>query len=88
MTRKGFTEEQIGFALRQAEAGTAVSEICRKLGVSEPTFYRWKRKFAGLGISEIRRLKQLEDENRRLKQVVADLTLDKAMLQDVARRKW
>ena len=56
--------------------------------MSEPTFYRWKRKFAGLGISEIRRLKQLEDENRRLKQVVADLTLDKAMLQDVARRKW
>ena len=88
MTRKGFTEEQIWFALRQAEAGTAVAEICRKLGVSEPTFYRWKRKFAGLGISEIRRLKQLEDENRRLKQVVADLTLDKAMLQDVARRKW
>ncbi len=88
MTRKGFTEEQIGFALRQAEAGTAVSEICRKLGVSEPTFYRWKRKFTGLGISEIRRLKQLEDENRRLKQVVADLTLDKAMLQDVVRRKW
>jgi len=88
MTRKGFTEEQISFALRQAEAGTAVSEICRKLGVSEPTFYRWKRKFTGLGISEIRRLKQLEDENRRLKQVVADLTLDKAMLQDVVRRKW
>jgi putative transposase len=88
MARKGFTEEQIGFALRQADAGTSVSDICRKLGVSEPTFYRWKRKFAGLGITEIRRLKQLEDENRRLKQVVADLTLDKAMLQDVVRRKW
>ena len=84
MPRKGFTEEQIGVALRQAEAGTAVAEICRKLGIAEPTFYRWKRKYAGLGISEIRRLKQLEDENRRLKQVVADLTLDKAMLQDVA----
>lgn len=88
MARKGFTEEQIGFALRQADAGTSVGEICRKLGISEPTFYRWKRKFAGLGITEIRRLKQLEDENRRLKQVVADLTLDKAMLQDVVRRKW
>ena len=68
--------------------GTAVTDICRKLGIAEPTFYRWKRKYAGLGISEIRRLKQLEDENRRLKQVVADLTLDKAMLQDVVRRKW
>lgn len=88
MARKGFTEEQIGLALRQADAGTPAGEICRKLGISEPTFYRWKHKFAGLGISEIRRLKQLEDENRRLKQVVADLTLDKAMLQDVVRRKW
>ena len=88
MARKGCTEEQIGVALRQADAGTPVVEICRKLGISEPTFYRWKRKYAGLGISEIRRLKQLEDENRRLKQVVADLTLDKAMLQDVVRRKW
>ena len=88
MPRKGFTEEQIGFALRQADAGTAVVEICRKLGVSEPTFYRWKRGYVGLGVSEIRRLKQLEEENRRLKQVVADLTLDKAMLQEVVRRKW
>jgi putative transposase len=88
MARKGFTEEQIGFALRQAEAGTAVADICRKLGVSEATFYRWKQRFAGMGVAEIRRLKQLEDENRRLKQVVADLTLDKAMLQDVLRRKW
>ena len=88
MARKGFTEEQIGVAIRQAEAGTAVPEICRKLGIAEATFYRWKRKYAGMGISEIRRLKQLEEENRRLKQVVADLTLDKAMLQDVVRRKW
>ena len=88
MARKGYTEEQIGFALRQAEAGTAVADICRKLGVSEATFYRWKQRFAGMGVAEIRRLKQLEDENRRLKQVVADLTLDKAMLQDVLRRKW
>jgi putative transposase len=88
MKRKRFTEEQIAFALRQAEAGTSVEEVCRKLGVSEPTFYRWKKHFAGRGVPEIRRLKQLEDENRRLKQLVADLTLDKTMLQDVVRRKW
>ena len=88
MARNRNTEEQIGVALRQADAGTPVGEICRKLGISEPTFYCWRRKFEGMGISEIRRLKQLEDENRRLKQVVADLTLDKAMLQAVVRRKW
>jgi putative transposase len=88
MGRRGFSEEQIGVALRQSDAGTAVPDICRKLGIAEATFYRWKRKYAGMGISEIRRLKQLEEENRRLKQVVADLTLDKAMLQDVVRRKW
>ena len=88
MKRKRFTEEQIAFALRQAEAGTPVEEVCRKLGVSEPTFYRWKKHLAGMGVPEIRRLKQLEEENRRLKQLVADLTLDKTMLQDVVRRKW
>jgi putative transposase len=88
MAGKGYREEQIGFALRQAESGTAVAEICRKLGIAEATFYRWKKRFAGMGVAEIRRLKQLEEENRRLKQVVADLTLDKAMLQDVVRRKW
>ena len=88
MKRKRFTEEQIAFALRQAESGTAVEEVCRKMGVSEPTFYRWKKQFAGMGVSEIRRLKQLEDENARLKRLVADLTLDKTMLQDVLRRKW
>jgi putative transposase len=88
MPRRRFTEEQIGFALRRAEAGTPVGELCRKLGIAEGTFYRWKKQFAGLGVAEIRRLKQLEDENRRLKELVADLTLDKAMLQDVARRKW
>jgi putative transposase len=86
--RKRYTEEQIGFALRQVEGGTPVGELCRKLGVSEQTFYRWKKRFAGMGIAEIRRLRQLEEENRRLKEVVADLTLDKAMLQDVVRRKW
>ena len=88
MKRKRFTEEQIAFALRQAEAGTPVEEICRKMGVSEPSFYRWKKRFAGMGVPEIRRLRQLEEENRRLKQLVADLTLAKSMLQDVLRRKW
>ena len=88
MPRRRYTKEQIGLALRQVEAGTPVPELCRKLGIAEATLYRWKKKFAGLSVAEIRRLKQLEDENRRLKQIVADLTLDKAMLQDVARRKW
>ncbi len=87
MKKSRFTEEQIAHALRQAEAGTPAVEVCRKLGVSENTFYRWKRKFAGLGIAELRRLRQLEDENRRLTQPVADLTLDKHMLQEVLRKK-
>jgi putative transposase len=86
MKRKRFSEEQIAFALRQAESGTTVEEICRKMGVSEPTFYRWKKVYAGMGVTEIRRLKQLEDENAKPKRVVADLTLDKAMLQDVLRK--
>jgi len=85
--KKRYTEEQIAFALRQAEAGTRVGEICRKMGVAEQTFYRWKRKFAGMGVAEVRRLKQLEEENRKLKQLVADLSLDKQMLQDVLRKK-
>jgi len=87
MKRKRFTEAQIAFALRQAESGTPVAEIIRKMGISEVTFYRWKKKYAGLGIAELRRLKQLEDENRRLKRLVADLTLDKQMLQDVLSKK-
>ncbi len=88
MKRKRFSEEQIAFALRQADSGTTIEEICRKMGISEPTFYRWKKVYAGMGVTEIRRLKQLEDENAKLKRVVADLTLDKAMLQDVLRKKW
>ena len=80
--KKRFTEAQIAFALRQAEGGVPVKEVCRKLQVSEQTFYRWKKKFVGMGVAEVRRLKQLEDEVRRLKQLVADLSLDKAMLQD------
>ena len=82
-----FTEEQIAYALRQAESGTPVLEVCRKLGISEQTFYRWKRKFAGMGVAELRRLRQLEEENRQLKQLVADLTLDRHMLQEVIRKK-
>ncbi len=87
LRKSRFTQEQIAFALRQAENGTSVGEVCRKMGVSENTFYRWKRKFEGLGVAEIRRLRQLEEENRRLKQLVADLSLDKEMLQDVIRKK-
>jgi putative transposase len=85
--RSRFTQEQIAFALRQAESGTSVGEVCRKMGVSENTFYRWKRKFEGMGVAELRRLKQLEEENRKLKNLVADLALDKEMLQDVLRKK-
>jgi len=82
-----FTEEQIAFALRQSETGTKVAEVCRKMGISEATFYNWKKKYGGLGVSELRRLKQLEEENRQLKKLVADLSLDKQMLQDVLRKK-
>jgi len=82
-----FSEEQIAFALRQAETGTKVAEVCRKMGISEATFYNWKKKYGGLGISELRRLKQLEEENRQLKKLVADLSLDKQMLQDVLSKK-
>ncbi len=84
---KRFTEEQIAHALRLVEAGATATDVCRKMGVSEQTFYRWKKKYAGMGIAELRRLRQLEDENRRLKQLVADLTLDKHMLQEVIRKK-
>lgn len=88
MSRKPkFTEAQIAYTLRQAEQGTAVSELCRKLGVSETTFYKWKKKYEGLGVSEMRRVRQLEDENRRLKQLVADLSLDKTILQEVLSKK-
>ena len=79
--------EQIALALRQVEAGTPVGEICRKLEIAEATFYRWKRKFGDLGVSELRELRQLRDENRRLKGVVADLTLDKQILQESLRKK-
>lgn len=85
--KKRFTEQQIAFALRQASSGTAVTQITRKTGISEATFYRWKKQFGDMGVAEVRRLKQLEEENRQLKRLVADLTLDKQMLQDVLSRK-
>ncbi len=87
MKRSKFSEQQIAFALRQAETGTKVKEIIRKLGITEQTFYRWKKQYGGLAPSELKKMKQLEEENRRLKQMVADLSLDKAMLQDVIEKK-
>ncbi len=87
MKRKRFTEEQITLALRQAEAGTPVAEVCRKFQITEQTFYRWKKKYGGLGTPEIRELRQLRDENRKLKQLVADLTLDKHILQESLKKK-
>ena len=87
MKKSRFTEQQIAFALRQAESGTKVSEVCRKMGVAEATLYNWKKEYGGLGVSELRRLKQLEDENRQLKKLVADLSPDKRILQDVIAKK-
>ncbi len=87
MKRSRYSEEQIAFARRQAEYGTPVGEVCREMGISENTFCRWMSKYAGMGVAELRRSKQLEEENRRLKQLVADLALDKVMLQDVLRKK-
>ena len=87
MRKSHYTEQQIAFALQQAEHGTPVAEVTRKMGISEQTFYRWKKKYGGLGTSELRRLKQLEEENRKLKKLVADLSLDKLMLQDVLSKK-
>ena len=88
MKKTRFAEEQIAFALKQAETGTRVEEVCRKMGISEATFYNWKKKFGGMGVAELRRLRQLEDENYRLKQLVADLSLDKEMLQAVLKKKF
>ena len=87
MPRRGRTEEQIMTALRQAEAGKKVSDVCRELGVSQQAFYSWKRRFAGLGLTELRELRQLREENRKLKTLVADLTLDKHILQEVLSKK-
>lgn len=87
MKKSRFSEQQIAFILRQAEAGATVEEICRKAGISEATYYNWRKKYGGLMPSEMKRLKQLDEENQRLKKLVADLALDKEMLQDVIRRK-
>ena len=87
MKASKFSEAQIAFILRQADEGTAVAEVCRKAGVSQATFYNWRKKYAGLLPSEMKRLKLLEDENNRLKKIAADLSLDKAMLQDVLSKK-
>ena len=86
MKKSKFTESQIVFALQQAESGVTVAEVCRKLGISEATFYSWKKKYGGLNPVELRRLRQLEEENAQLKRIVADLTLDKQMLQDVLKK--
>jgi putative transposase len=86
MKRSRYSEEQIVFAIRQAEAGTPVGDLCRQLGVSDATFYAWKKKYAHLGVSELRRLRQLEEENSRLKRLVADLSLDKHMLSEALRK--
>ncbi len=87
MKKSEFSDDQITFALKQADTGTPVAEVCRKMGISETTFYNWKNKFGGLGTSEMRRLKQLDEENRRLKRLVADLSLDKEMLREAIRKK-
>lgn len=88
MKRKRFTEEQIAAVLQQAEMGVEVKDLCRKFGFTEPTFYRWKKQYAGMGVSELRELRQTRDENIKLKRIVADLTLDKQMLQELLKKKF
>lgn len=87
MKKTRFTEEQIAYTLRQAEAGMRVGDVCRQMGISEATFYVWKKKYGELGVSELRQLRQMVEENARLKRLVADLTLDKQILQDVIKKK-
>ena len=88
MRKSRFTPEQIVQALRQAESGTPVADICRKMGVTEATYYRWKKQFNGLDVSELRELRQVRDENKKLKQLVAELTLDKAVLREALGKQW
>jgi len=88
MMKKRFSVEQIVGVLKQAEVGVPVVELIRKVGISEQTFYRWKKQYVGLESDQVREMKQLQDENSRLKQLVAELSLDKTMLQDVLRKKW
>ena len=87
MRRSKFSEQQIAFILRQAEEGVPIGKVCRKVGISEQTYYRWRKRYGGMMPSEMKRLKQLEEENMRLKKLVADLSLDKEMLQEVVRKK-
>jgi putative transposase len=87
MKGKRYTDEQIAYALQQVEAGTSVAELCRTMGVTEQTFYNWRKKYEGLGVSEIRELRMLREENRKLKQLVADLSLDKHILQETISKK-
>jgi putative transposase len=87
VSKKGHTEEQILRALRQAESGTKVADICREHGVSEATYYVWKKKYSGLGLEELRELRQLREENGKLKRLVADLSLDRHVLQEIVRKK-
>ena len=87
MRKSRFTEQQISYALKQAETGTPVAEVIRKMGITEQTFYRWKKQYGGMGLSELRRLRLLEEGSRKLKQLVADLSLDKHNLQDVLSKK-
>lgn len=87
MKKSRFSEEQIAYALKQAEAGNKVQEICRQMGISQATFFNWKNKFGGMGVTELRRLRQLEEENTQLKKLVADLSLDRQMLQDIIKKK-
>lgn len=88
MKKTKYSEEQITFVLKQVEMGASIEEVCRKIGISEQTYYRWKTKYNGLLPSDVKKLKQLEEENRKLKQLVAELSLDKSMLQDVLSKKF
>jgi putative transposase len=87
MPKKGHTEEQIVAALHEGESGTKVAEICRRMGISQATYFLWKKKYAGLGLNELRELRQLRDENAKLKRLVADLSLDRHILQEIVQKK-